>query len=1147
MELERRPAAKKAKLDAAHAATSEPAASQQPQYPPRPLTHHFSNHHPPSQHPHMHGGRPPPPPHQTSPPAPAYHADGPPHHDPRVLPVPTGALAFNDHRARPESAQFTQRSPSFSVDSSSGHHPAKTPQPTGPEPNRHPGTAVHDRSPPPRPMEHQPPPPPPAYPGMEHHVNGMRAPNGYPPQQHQADPYGMPGGGPAGGYHHQYAPAQPYVTANQMYPRKKQVRATQACNQCRTRKQKCDENRPCAFCKENGTQCEYKEVPPAKQDRTMAEFMTKIEQGFGNLENVMTKLSYRLENVERQLSGRPPLSKEQRLEAMSETPEGMDYSPEEHPQELPAQQSRVAHSEPASHAMESREPSNHHFANSVPGTAKGTPSVLDSENLEEIGGSGLTHGHLTGAHHLRGWTFIARLFDDAGVPNESYVMQQEINAGLLKLYGFGQGDDEGEGAHEGSEKSISSSPGTVGMQGSNYAAPHPPLRDSWGHGFTSSATDVRPPEQSRPSGIHLDPGMDLTEETIRRCLRSYLDNMHILHPILDESKLRRMVNTFVERYSPYPASKHSPSFAMPAIPTGGVGMKRKRSLQGMGAGSPDAVPAYPSRPMMLAMPERSIGNAIILLVLALGRICEHTDWLPGTHGYDSAKAPIGGHAQMPQPPPYHGPNIKAESPTATFKAVSSYTHSPSSNHSMTSPQNEPIRFETSSRASSHDGSGSGFVPPEAPRKNTDIYPGLAYYALASDILGNHNGGTTLAHVQANILAGLYMGQLVRVLESYYWINNACRSVFILVNRYMPYLKEGGTKEPLPHDLSPEKFNLIKFAFWTCVQLESDIFAEFESLPKTTISELEDKIQLPSSISGHRVEEHSNSQESLILLYYLNQIQARRTLNRATNALYAREANTEKGARKRPTWADADAQMMWGQLQAWKRTIPPPIQWKDDDPPATNVNAARLRGKYYGTAYMITRPFLYHAVHMMTMTDDQWEIEETPNTPTDLPQVTISRYGAVSDPSAETHNERNKRDIIMAAKICVDMAMRSTVAFDGLSPNRWPITNVHGTAQAQFGNVLLLCAVRRSWLRRMVPHDKLLALIDRTITLMRWLAPLSPTMKTNVAILENTRRIMEGQKFRAETPRNTIASTSTPSPAGFVSSAHNSFNSSGTPH
>jgi hypothetical protein len=56
-----------------------------------------------------------------------------------------------------------------------------------------------------------------------------------------------------------------YSASAQAQVRRKQVRATQACNHCRARKQKCDEARPCQFCRENSFDCQYKDVPPPKQ------------------------------------------------------------------------------------------------------------------------------------------------------------------------------------------------------------------------------------------------------------------------------------------------------------------------------------------------------------------------------------------------------------------------------------------------------------------------------------------------------------------------------------------------------------------------------------------------------------------------------------------------------------------------------------------------------------------------------------------------------------------------------------------------------------------------------------------------------------------------------------------------------------------
>ena len=72
-------------------------------------------------------------------------------------------------------------------------------------------------------------------------------------------------------------------------------------------------------------------------------------------------------------------------------------------------------------------------------------------------------------------------------------------------------------------------------------------------------------------------------------------------------------------------------------------------------------------------------------------------------------------------------------------------------------------------------------------RNVDVVPGLAYYALANEILGTLMGGNDLPHVQAGLLAGLYCGQLGRVLESWKWINWACTSCQVLLRKFVKQL------------------------------------------------------------------------------------------------------------------------------------------------------------------------------------------------------------------------------------------------------------------------------------------------------------------------------------------------------------------------
>jgi len=61
-------------------------------------------------------------------------------------------------------------------------------------------------------------------------------------------------------------------------------------------------------------------------------------------------------------------------------------------------------------------------------------------------------------------------------------------------------------------------------------------------------------------------------------------------------------------------------------------------------------------------------------------------------------------------------------------------------------------------------------------RNLDVLPGLPYFLLATNIIGNQLGGNSLLHVRALILAGLYYAQLGRVLESHAYIFHASRAL-----------------------------------------------------------------------------------------------------------------------------------------------------------------------------------------------------------------------------------------------------------------------------------------------------------------------------------------------------------------------------------
>jgi hypothetical protein len=128
------------------------------------------------------------------------------------------------------------------------------------------------------------------------------------------------------------------------------------------------------------------------------------------------------------------------------------------------------------------------------------------------------------------------------------------------------------------------------------------------------------------------------------------------------------------------------------------------------------------------------------------------------------------------------------------------------------------------------------------------------------------------------------------------------------------------------------------------------------------------------------------------------------------------------------------------LQAWRGALPVPLQWSDHDPPANNILDARLRGKYWGTLYIITRPLLNWALQYAKEPSiaQKEEIMLNEGTPTTNWTIDI-----------------DSMEVMRTCKMCVFAAKQSTKAFDGLmgfgadgQPTKRPIvTNIFGTSHA----------------------------------------------------------------------------------------------------
>ena len=341
--------------------------------------------------------------------------------------------------------------------------------------------------------------------------------------------------------------------------------------------------------------------------------------------------------------------------------------------------------------------------------------------------------HTTAAHKLLLWPSIRNLLHPREY-DEDYVMTLEEKRGLIRVYGRGEGDET-------SEDNGLSPPSTTLSTSFNENQPYyaaSPSNGPWGVYVNQPQTKLENKGLDENGMLTADPDM------IRRYHKNYMKHMHQLHPFLDQSDLENKVDYFIRMYCPLKGPVVSPGVPNNHMNDVPRGAKRKRScenLQGVGCDMQPAMEQSSSRRI-----EKSIYNAIILLVLALGSICEANP-VPGP----VTNSPVDFRKETIPGPPTHG------------------LLSPEGSDSL--PQSQ----------------GSGYVTDNhtyaSQDKNLDYIPGLAFYAYATQILGSLQGANRLPHVQAALLAGLYAGQLAHPFQSHGWISQAARACQVLVRSY----------------------------------------------------------------------------------------------------------------------------------------------------------------------------------------------------------------------------------------------------------------------------------------------------------------------------------------------------------------------------
>jgi hypothetical protein len=336
-------------------------------------------------------------------------------------------------------------------------------------------------------------------------------------------------------------------------------------------------------------------------------------------------------------------------------------------------------------------------------------------------------------------------------------------------------------------------------------------------------------------------------------------------------------------------------------------------------------------------------------------------------------------------------------------------------------------------------------------KNYQVIAGLTMYGYATMILGYLQGGNELEHVQAALLAGLYAGQLAHPFQSHSWISQASRACQVLARptRYTQ-LVDGPTMD------------LYNFAYWTCLQLESDLLAELD-IPASGISRSESKMGLPAGKFTISLPNDLSAPPTMMMLFYSAQIHLRKVLNRVHTDLY----KVEKAGQTR--WSSSVQEALSMNLDLWRTSLPDSMKWRDSDEPAKEINAARMRAKYYGARYIIHRPLLYYALHYgqtgarvgsigQGSVDSPTSQQMSPSIAHNSRSTNMARMSSDMGPTpaASLENGWNAPKVSMrdlpqklkkACKICIDSAVLSTEAFDGVGGHRLIVTNIFGTAHA----------------------------------------------------------------------------------------------------
>ncbi|KKA29624.1 hypothetical protein TD95_000703 [Thielaviopsis punctulata] len=884
--------------------------------------------------------------------------------------------------------------------------------------------------------------------------------------------------------------------------KRKANRASQACDNCRTLKAKCDESRPCKTCKEKGLECKYRDPTPKAADKVQTEILEGINKLHKLLDVMNEHISQNdqdMKHVMKYLQQKDPswLFKREDQEPLepNHTATGSHPLPE------------VGFARDEKH-MEMQRPRanspNDFCQPSKPAVERG---LQQEEEVEAEPGPVVRPGepsippdHTTGAGHLLDWPGINEMVTDIltklnVVFTNEYPIRQEEARGLLRIHGRGEGRDIESSIYTGSDEH-----GMFDLDDNMSDMSSPYVDERWGYGGPSSPMNFNDGSSlpARSPNSWILGGLDFEPDTMMELGASFIRHILNMHPIFTMPQVQACMKGFLNslpKASNFPAIgnlKYPEGVTCtPGAPCSESEIDLNPDLCHLNSPSKkrkhDSNEAFtklfiePPGCQKFGKPPRTINSALVLMMLALGKICLHRDCVPDVVHEDQISGPTatsnspsavksgGGVLSSPhQDSPKDIPGLRGG-------------HSPSDRRSSLHAQTGKTNLGTIN-STANAGVGSSAAPP----KNMTVIPGLDYFAMALEIIGSQLGGNSLKHVHANLLVGLYFGQLGRVIESHAYIAAGSTILLNIMRPTLNRLRELRVCEKLPQR---HRDNQLILAFWTCLQLESDIVAE---LPRqqSGILAYDGTLPYPNLTLFHPTGLGPFSER--VYMSYMAQLYLRRHLNQIHRMFYG--PNADKVLDPKTDFCDVEtAQLRVADMQ-W---VGPNFRFDEDDPPATDILAARLRAKYWGAQVITYRPFLKQILDFGSKMQNGHSYcavsEFRPGVEAPIISPKTESYDDISDKIKEY------------AQMAIRALVESTQAFHNLGPKRPIITNVFGTAHAQWGNSLVLAACyRNNLLRGFIDRGNLVILIDKTLAFLKQSACQRSALEIDRRILKHVR-------------------------------------------